>query len=76
MPTTESTGRVTKILREKGFGFLREDVVGTEYFFHRTAVEQPGFEQLTEGQAVKFKPIAAPKGPRAEDVVLIQKQTN
>jgi cold shock protein len=72
MPTTQSTGRVTKLLREKGFGFLREDS-GTEYFFHRTAVDQGGFEQLSEGQAVKFTPITAPKGPRAEDVSPVAK---
>jgi len=68
MATTQAaTGRVTKLLREKGFGFLREDT-GNEYFFHRTSVEQAGFEKLSEGQLVRFTPINAPKGLRAEDV--------
>ena len=69
-----STGRVTKLLREKGFGFLRGDEAGTEYFFHRSSVLDAGFEKLSEGQAVRFMCANAPKGPRAEDVSPILQQ--
>lgn len=63
------TGRVTKVLREKGFGFLKADEGGDEYFFHRSAVQQ--FETLAEGARVQFVATQASKGPRAESVELI-----
>ena len=61
-------GTVKKLLIEKGFGFI----LGTdnkEYFFHSTAVTENGWSDLTEGQAVTFKPVEGQKGPRAEQVV-------
>ena len=70
MANTTATGRVTKILREKGFGFLREDGTGGEYFFHRSSAED--FDQLREGQPVNFTATHAPKGLRAEDVAPAQ----
>ena len=65
-----ATGRVTKILREKGFGFLREDGTGGEYFFHRSSADS--FDALREGQPVNFTATTGPKGLRAEDVAPAQ----
>ena len=63
------TGTVTKIVRDRGFGFIR-DAEGQEYFFHESAVRDTPFTDLTEGATVEFEAVNAPKGPRAELVRL------
>ena len=52
---------------DKGFGFI-ETTTGKDIFFHSSAVEGTGFEQLTEGQRVSYNVGEGPKGPRAENV--------
>lgn len=56
-----------KTLSDRGFGFIRGEN-GTEYFFHRSAVEGVAFEQLREGQPVEFEVEPSQRGPRARDV--------
>lgn len=59
-------GTVKKLLKEKGFGFIKgED--GTERFFHRDSCAV-NFEALQEGDPVEFTDEKSPKGPRASDV--------
>ena len=60
-------GRITRLLVDKGFGFI-QDAEGTEYFFHRSAVEGADFRLLAEGQTVIFDPEEGQKGPRAANV--------
>jgi CspA family cold shock protein len=55
-----------KTLTDKGFGFI--DAGGKDLFFHRSAVEGAGFEDLRQGQRVSFTEGQGPKGPRAEHV--------
>ena len=62
-----TTGTIKKIISDKGFGFI-EAPDGGEYFFHRSACTQVGFEQLYEGQSVTFDLGNGPKGPRGENV--------
>jgi len=61
------TGTVTRLLADKGFGFI-EAPDGSEYFFHRSAA--PAFALLHADALVSFDPTMGPKGPRAEDVRL------
>jgi cold shock protein len=62
------TGTITRLLSDKGFGFIRDER-GQEYFFHRSSVRQVMFELLREGQHVEFTPEdSTGKGPRAGDV--------
>jgi CspA family cold shock protein len=56
-----------KRLTDKGFGFISTGS-GKDLFFHSSAVEGGGFEQLREGQRVEFTEGQGPKGPRAESV--------
>jgi CspA family cold shock protein len=57
-------GTVRTIVRQKGFGFIRDEA-GRDYFFHHSACDD--FERLTEGTAVTFAPVPpGHKGPRAE----------
>jgi CspA family cold shock protein len=58
-----SNGTVIRVVRDKGFGFIRDDR-GQELFFHRTAVDGD-FNRLNEGQSVVFEEEPSPKGPRA-----------
>lgn len=61
-------GIVKKLLREKGFGFLRDDQTGQEHFFHQTGCDD-SFYTLEEGTKVTFEEgQMSPKGPRAEHV--------
>ena len=60
-----TTGRIKTLVPERGFGFISGDD-GTEYFFHRSAVEG-ALDDLQEGHVVEFEPEpVAPKGPRAK----------
>jgi len=64
-PTNDRlTGTIIKWMPEKGFGFISAE--GYEYFFHRSAVENP--DAIVIGQKVTFLSQQAPKGPRAEQV--------
>ena len=60
------TGTIKRLVRDRGFGFIRDDG-GQEWFFHRSSV-QGSFDQLNEGQRVSFLVTAGAKGPRAEQV--------
>lgn len=59
-------GTIKKLISEKGFGFIEGQ--GGEFFFHRSAVEGGGFEELREGQEVEYEEGHGPKGPRADKV--------
>ena len=48
---------IIRSLRDRGFGFIARDEGGprtNELFFHRSAVENDGFDRLQEGQRVSF----------------------
>ncbi len=59
------TGKIKRLVSEKGFGFVADDS-GQEYFFHQSACAS--FASLREGQTVTFQTAQGPKGPRAENV--------
>jgi CspA family cold shock protein len=62
-----ATGTVKKLVRERGFGFIkRQD--GVELFFHKSAFQGAGFDTLTEGQAVEFDIEKGDKGSRAANM--------
>jgi CspA family cold shock protein len=65
------TGKIKKLVQDKGFGFIQTDS-GEDVFFHHSTVADQGFDDLTEGQAVEFTVEAGQspkgKGPRAASV--------
>ncbi len=61
-----STGKIKKIVFDKGFGFISTD--GNDLFFHRSAVEGCQFEDLYEGDTVEFNEEQGAKGPCAANV--------
>jgi CspA family cold shock protein len=59
-----------KRITDKGFGFI-SDGSSKDMFFHSSALEGISFEQLREGQKVSYNVGKGPKGPRAENVRVI-----
>ena len=65
-----SQGTIKKLVADKGFGFIAGS--NGELFFHHSSVEGTSFESLSEGQTVEFNEGQGPKGPRAENVRLVE----
>jgi cold shock CspA family protein len=66
-------GVVQRWLPERGYGFIRAlegapGEEGTDYFLHRSALEDLRMDELREGLLVDFLPTLVAKGPRAEHV--------
>ena len=59
-----ANGTIKRLVRDRGFGFIRDDG-GQEWFFHRSSVKAGSFDQLNEGQRVSFDEEPSAKGPRA-----------
>ncbi|MCG8651658.1 MAG: cold shock domain-containing protein [Pirellulales bacterium] len=60
-----------KRITDKGFGFI-SDGSDKDMFFHSSALQGVTFEQLREGQRVSFEVGRGPKGPRAENVRVVE----
>jgi CspA family cold shock protein len=63
-------GTVKRIIRDRGFGFIRS-TDGKEVFFHRSALVGRDMGSLSEGQKVEFVLEESPKGPRASKVRVV-----
>lgn len=61
-------GKIKK-LTDKGFGFIEGE--RGDIFFHHSAIEGTTYESLREGQRVEYSEGQGPKGPRAEQVRLL-----
>lgn len=66
------TGKIKKIVRERGFGFI-SDTDGQEVFFHQSGIVGEDLSALSEDQEVEFQVENSAKGPRATDVKAINK---
>jgi cold shock protein len=63
------TGRIKKILTDKGFGFIQPDDGSDDVFFHRSRLgPKIQFEDLREGDEVQFQVRPGDKGPQAFDL--------
>lgn len=61
-------GTIKKLTRDRAFGFIRAED-GLDYFFHQSELRGGlVFEDIREGEAVRFEPRAADKGPRATEI--------
>jgi len=61
------TGKIKKLVRDRGFGFI-SDTDGREVFFHQSSLVEVQYDALNEDQAVEFEIEQSPKGPRAINV--------
>jgi CspA family cold shock protein len=66
-----ASGKIKKLVHDKGFGFIQGDS-GQDVFFHHSTVANHGFDDLSEGQQVEYtldeNPSSKGKGPRAASV--------
>lgn len=65
--TKAFTGKVKFFNTVKGFGFIKEDNTGTEYFVHITGC----VDSINENDEVEFEIKEGPKGLNAINVTLI-----
>jgi CspA family cold shock protein len=59
-----STGKITRIVRDRGFGFIQSNDSTEEVFFHSTSLSGGVFDDLKEGQGVEFSIQPDPRNPR------------
>lgn len=60
-------GKIKKMVRDRGFGFIRGDD-GKEVFFHRSGLNAAEYDSLSEGDFVEYVVQEGPRGARAENV--------
>ncbi|HPG24712.1 MAG TPA: cold shock domain-containing protein [Myxococcota bacterium] len=63
----KSKGKIKKMVRDRGFGFIRGDD-GKEVFFHRSGLNAGEYDALIEGDYVEYIVQEGPRGARAEHV--------
>jgi CspA family cold shock protein len=56
-------GRIKKLVRDRGFGFVRGDD-GKEVFFHRSGLGSTDYDALSEGDVVEYVVQEGPRGAR------------
>jgi CspA family cold shock protein len=61
------TGTVKWFSDQKGYGFIAQDD-GDDVFVHYSAIVEPGFRSLREGERVEFTIEQGQKGPAAANV--------
>ena len=65
------TGRIKKLVRDRGFGFI-SDTDGKEVFFHQSSLVGVAFDALTGDEEVEFEIEQSDKGPRAVNVSIVK----
>jgi CspA family cold shock protein len=64
------TGTVKWFNGTKGYGFIARDS-GGDVFVHYSVIQGGGYRSLDEGQRVEFEVVQDQKGPRAQNVTLL-----
>lgn len=62
-------GRIVKLFKDKGYGFIRSEETQKDLFFHRSAIKEKSFDMLEINDGVDFEMGDSGKGPRAENVI-------
>jgi len=55
----------------KGYGFIAPSDGSKDVFVHFSAIQSEGYKELKDGQVVEFEVVEGPKGPQAENVVVV-----
>ena len=63
------TGTVKFFDKEKGYGFIRQEGVVEDIFFHHTAIKMEGFRTVIAGATVQFVHKRGDKGLMAVEVL-------
>ncbi|MEW5757895.1 MAG: cold shock domain-containing protein [Candidatus Omnitrophota bacterium] len=65
------TGKIKKIVRDRGFGFI-SDTDGREVFFHQSSLVDATFNDLNDEQTLEFDVEKSAKGPCAINVKILK----
>jgi CspA family cold shock protein len=57
-----------KTLTDRGFGFIAQEGVAKDLFFHSKDLNGVMFDSLKVGDVVTFEVVEGPKGPAASNV--------
>jgi CspA family cold shock protein len=66
-----ATGQIKRLVRDRGFGFIRPEGESTDIFFHSSATRGL-FDSLNEGQNVEFDKESDPRDPARSRAVNIR----
>lgn len=61
-------GTIKKLVSDKGYGFIEREGEEKDLFFHSNSLIGLGFDDLREGDKVKFEVEESQKGPNAVNV--------
>jgi CspA family cold shock protein len=67
-----ATGTINRLVRDRGFGFIRPEGASEDIFFHSSALQGGIFDQLNEGQAVEFDKEADPRDPKRSRAINVR----
>ncbi len=59
-----ATGKIVRLIKDRGFGFIQSTGSSEEVFFHTTSLPAGSFDELSEGQTVEFDIEPDPRNPR------------
>ena len=62
-----SIGIVKRIVKDKGFGFIKDERTGQEYFFHKSGC-WVRFDSIKEGMKLFYQEEPSDRGPRATNL--------
>lgn len=66
-------GIVKRLPNVQNYGFvIPEGTTGEEIFFHRTAVADDGFDELRQGQRVRFEIVPDPRNATKQQAVKVE----
>jgi CspA family cold shock protein len=69
-----ATGQIKRLVRDRGFGFIRPEGASEDIFFHTSSVQGAMFDDLSEGQNVEFDKEADPRDSRRSRAVNVRIQ--
>jgi CspA family cold shock protein len=70
---TLASGQIKRLVRDRGFGFIRPEGASEDIFFHSSAMQGGAvFDDLNEGQNVEFDKESDPRDSRRSRAVNIR----
>ena len=63
-----NTGKISRLVAERGFGFISQEGEEKDLFFHATELQDVEYDSLQEGDEVSFEIAEGPKGLNAVNV--------
>ena len=67
-----ANGQIKRLVRDRGFGFIRPDGASEDIFFHGSALSGVIFDELNEGQNVEFDTESDPRDPKRSRAINVR----